>query len=60
MAKYLLTIRVKMEAIDNLEAREKAKTYLCDVYGTAEFKDRPEELKLQELKEGKAPVKVEL
>lgn len=59
MAKYLLTVRVKIDAIDSLKAREKAKTYLRDIYGTAVFKDR-EELKLQELKEGKAPVKVEL
>lgn len=61
MAEYLLTIRVKMEAVDNLDARVKVKEYLNRVYGTSDFTNRTEEeVKVQKLNPGKAPEKVEL
>jgi len=58
---YLLTIRVKVQAADDMESRQKAKEYLNRVYGTADFTSRTEEeVKLQKLVPGKAPEKVEL
>jgi hypothetical protein len=64
MSEYLLTIRVKMEAVDNMEAREKAKGELARLgmvdSATGKVLLNGEEVKLQMLVAGKAPEKVEM
>ena len=64
MSEYLLTIRVKIEAVDNIEAREKAKGELAQLgmmdLVTGKVLLNGEEIKLQQLVAGKAPEKVEM
>jgi hypothetical protein len=64
MAEYLLTVRVKMQAVDDVEARIKAKNELAQLgmvdSATGKVLLNGEEVKLQKLEAGKAPAKVEL
>ena len=64
MSEYLLTIRVKVEAVDDVEAREKAKNELARLgmvdSVTGNVLLNGEEVKLQRLVAGKAPEKVEM
>jgi len=56
MSKYMLTVRLKFDAFDHLDARVRAKRMLEKV----KFSKDQREVKLQEVFDNKKPEKVEL